>query len=48
METIMLSSGDKLPKIDLPDQDGKKRKLKDLAGAKGLVLFVYSKDNTSG
>lgn len=44
----MLEAGAKLPKIDLPDQEGKKRKLKDLAGPKGLILFVYSKDNTSG
>lgn len=44
----MLNPGDKLPKIDLPDQVGQKRKLKDLAGPKGLVLFIYSKDNTSG
>lgn len=44
----MLNAGDKLPKIDLPDQEGNKRKLKDLSGPKGLILFVYSKDNTSG
>ncbi len=44
----MLNQGDKLPKIDLPDQDGKKRKIKDLAGPSGLIIFVYSRDNTSG
>jgi peroxiredoxin len=48
MEMAMLNPGDKLPKIGLPDQVGEKRNLKDLAGPKGLVLFVYSKDNTSG
>lgn len=44
----MLSQGDKLPKIGLPDQMGDKRTLKNLTGPKGLVLFVYSRDNTSG
>ncbi len=44
----MLKPGDKLPKIELPDQEGVKRKLKDLAGPQGLIIFVYSRDNTSG
>jgi peroxiredoxin len=44
----MLKPGDKLPKTGLPDQTGKNRQLKDLTGPKGLVLFVYSRDNTSG
>ena len=44
----MLDTGDKLPKFKLPDQSGEPKTLKDLAGPQGLVLFVYSKDNTSG
>ena len=44
----MLQVGDKLKAFKLPDQSGKDRSLKDLSGKKGLVLFVYSKDNTSG
>ena len=44
----MLSPGDQLPKFNLPDQSGREKKFTDLAGPKGLVLFVYSKDNTSG
>lgn len=44
----MLSVGSSYPEKHLPDQSGKKRVFSDLAGPKGLVLFVYSKDNTSG
>ncbi|KMY68486.1 hypothetical protein AAU61_02115 [Desulfocarbo indianensis] len=44
----MLEPGHKLPPLNLPDQEGVKRKLSDLTGPQGLVLFVYSKDNTSG
>ncbi|MCB2225445.1 MAG: redoxin domain-containing protein [Desulfarculaceae bacterium] len=44
----MLSQGDKLPKFKLPDQSGADKVFKDLVGKRGLVLFVYSKDNTSG
>lgn len=44
----MLGPGDKLPAFELPDQTGEARVLKDLSGPKGLVLFVYPKDMTSG
>lgn len=44
----MLSPGDKLPPFELPDQTGLARHFKDLAGLKGLVLFVYPKDMSSG
>lgn len=44
----MLQAGDKLPKFKLPDQTGKEKTIEDLAGKKGLILFVYSRDNTSG
>lgn len=44
----MLKPGDALPKFKLLDQEGKARSLADLTGPQGLVLFAYSKDNTSG
>jgi thioredoxin-dependent peroxiredoxin len=44
----MLETGDKLPKFKLPDQSGEAKAFKDLVGPKGLILFVYSRDNTSG
>lgn len=44
----MLDPGDKLPDFKLPDQTGQERTLTELAGSKGLVLYVYPKDNTAG
>ncbi len=44
----MLEQGDKLPKFKLPDQSGRDQNFADLAGKNGLVLFIYSRDNTSG
>lgn len=44
----MLDAGDRIPKFSLPDETGKPKTLKDLAGRKGLVLYTYPKDNTSG
>jgi len=44
----MIAIGDKLPAFSLADQTGKKKKLADLTGRKGLVLYAYPKDNTSG
>lgn len=44
----MLSVGDKLPAFRAKDQDGKERTFSDLARKKGLVLYAYPKDNTSG
>lgn len=43
-----MNEGDKLPKLALPDQDGKTRTVADLSGPKGLVLYVYPKDDTPG
>lgn len=45
---MMLSPKDKLPDFELPDQSGIPKSFKELAGPNGLILFVYSKDNTSG
>ena len=45
---MMLEIGSSYPERHLPDQAGKTSDFADLTGPKGLVLFVYSKDNTSG
>ncbi len=44
----MLKEGQKAPAFAVPDQDGKARRLADLSGARGLVLYFYPKDNTPG
>ena len=44
----MIDTGDRLPPFELPDQDGKKRTFRDLTGKKGLILYVYPKDDTPG
>ena len=43
----MLNIGTKAPDFTLPDQNGELRSLGDFAGKK-VVLYFYSKDNTSG
>ena len=43
----MLSIGTKAPEFTLPDQNGELRSLGNFAGKK-VVLYFYSKDNTSG
>ncbi len=43
----MLEQGKKFPAFSLPDQDGAQHGLADHAG-KWLVVYFYSKDNTSG
>lgn len=44
----MLDKGKKLPKFKLPDQSGQEKTYGDVTWRKGAVIFVYSKDNTSG
>ncbi len=44
----MIAIGDKLTAFSLADQTGKDKTLADLTGRKGLVLYAYPKDNTSG
>ena len=44
----MLSEGKKIPAFTIPDETGKARKFADLVGPKGLVLYFYPKDSTSG
>lgn len=43
----MLTVGTKAPDFTLPDQNGELHSLADYAGKK-LLLYFYSKDNTSG
>ena len=43
----MLETGTKAPGFTLPDKDGREVSLSDFAGKK-VVLYFYSKDNTSG
>lgn len=43
-----MQPGDQLPAFALPDQEDRPRSLADLAGPRGLVLYVYPKDLTSG
>ena len=40
----MLEPGAKMPAFSLPDQSGQKKKLNDLSGPQGLILFVYTKN----
>lgn len=43
-----MREGDVLPRFELPDQDGEPRRLDDLAGPEGLILYAYPKDDTPG
>ncbi|MCD6496774.1 MAG: peroxiredoxin [Deltaproteobacteria bacterium] len=44
----MLQPGQNLPYFDLPDHKGKNQTFDDLVGRRGLVVYFYPKDNTSG
>ena len=43
-----MNSIDRVPEFKLPDQSGQTLDFETLKGPKGLVLYVYPKDNTSG
>jgi thioredoxin-dependent peroxiredoxin len=42
-----LEVGQPAPEFDLPDQDGKRRRLTDYRG-QHVLLFFYVRDNTAG
>jgi peroxiredoxin Q/BCP len=44
----MLATGDLAPDFELPDQDGRKRRLGDLLGGRPLILYFYPADFTPG
>lgn len=43
-----IKEGKKAPSFTSINQKGEKRKLQDLLGEKGLILYFYPKDNTPG
>lgn len=45
---ILLQPGDVAPDFALPDQNGKRIRLKDFKGKKNVVLYFYPKDLTPG
>ncbi|MEM7182306.1 MAG: thioredoxin-dependent thiol peroxidase [Spirochaetota bacterium] len=45
---MLLQEGKKAPSFTSTNTEGKKVKLKDLVGEKGLVLYFYPRDNTPG
>ncbi|MBF0445824.1 MAG: thioredoxin-dependent thiol peroxidase [Magnetococcales bacterium] len=45
---MLLNSGDSIPSLTLPDQNGKEVALEALLGANGAVIYFYPKDNTPG
>jgi peroxiredoxin Q/BCP len=44
----MLSAGENAPDFELPDQDGKLRRLGALLGGKPIILYFYPADFTPG
>ena len=44
----MLATGELAPDFELPDQDGRKRRLAALQGGKPLILYFYPADFTPG
>lgn len=44
----MLATGELAPDFELPDQDGRKRRLDDLLGGRPLILYFYPADFTPG
>jgi len=44
----MLEPGELLPELILQDETGAERRFADLARKKGLVIYLYPKDNTPG
>ncbi|HEY7753795.1 MAG TPA: peroxiredoxin [Steroidobacteraceae bacterium] len=44
----MLSAGELAPEFSLPDQDGRRRSLRELQGGGPLILYFYPADFTPG
>lgn len=44
----MLKNGELAPDFELPDQDGRKRRLSDFVDGKPLILYFYPADFTPG
>lgn len=44
----MLATGELAPDFELPDQDGRQRRLGDLLGGRPLILYFYPADFTPG
>ncbi len=44
----MLATGELAPDFELPDQDGRKRRLGELLGGSPLILYFYPADFTPG
>ncbi len=44
----MLSTGEMAPEFSLPDQDGRRRSLRELQGSGPLILYFYPADFTPG
>jgi peroxiredoxin Q/BCP len=47
-ENLTLKVGDKAPKVEGKDQDGKTWRLADSLGKKTVLVYFYPKDNTPG
>ncbi|MBF0285439.1 MAG: peroxiredoxin [Magnetococcales bacterium] len=45
---MTLEAGSPLPDLTAPDQEGTPRRLGDLLGPRGAVIYFYPKDNTPG
>jgi peroxiredoxin Q/BCP len=45
---VSIEEGKQFPAFSLPDENGEARDLDALSGEKGLVLYVYPKDDTPG
>lgn len=45
---MSIAVGDALPPFAVFDQEGRERAFADLVGERGLVIYFYPKDNTSG
>ena len=44
----MLEAGQSIPDLEVTDDQGQRRRLRDFIGKGGLVLWFYPKDDTPG